>query len=172
MLSLALSPDISKKPRSSRPFLTRYTVEEFRQSQLEGPQEPQPQTPKPAKTSELHILLAEDNAMNQKVALKMLEKIGFKVSIAKDGGEAVSMFQEGGFDIILMDMQMPVLSGIEATREIRKLEAGNDRIPIIACTANVMKGDRENCIEAGMDGYISKPIKKTELQEVIARFAK
>jgi len=177
LLTIALSPDIRKKPRKARPFITRYTVEEYRQLQTGEPPSKSPaakpplETATPADTTGLHILLAEDNPMNQKVAMKMLEKMGFRVSLAGDGGEAVSRFQQGGIDIILMDMQMPVLSGIEATQQIRSLESGAERIPIIACTANVMKGDREKCLDAGMDGFVSKPINKKELQEVISQFA-
>ena len=119
----------------------------------------------------LNILLAEDNKMNQKVAVNMLKKLGHKVTIAQNGQEAVDQFMAHSFDLILMDGQMPVMDGLEATQTIRKLEnesAGPiPHIQIIALTANAMKGDRERFISSGMDDYITKPIKRKELEAAI-----
>ncbi|KAA3619321.1 MAG: response regulator [Calditrichaeota bacterium] len=108
---------------------------------------------------ELDILVAEDNIINQKLACKLLEKSGHKVTVVENGELAVSAFQEHKYDLILMDMQMPEMDGIEATQEIRKLEKeGAIRIPIIALTANAMKSDRDICIASGMNDYVTKPI--------------
>jgi CheY-like chemotaxis protein len=112
------------------------------------------------------ILLAEDNPVNQKLAIKQLEKQGHATQVAENGKLAVEAWQTGDFDLILMDMMMPEMDGLEATRRIREIElaAGrNHRIPIIAMTANAMTGDRERCLEAGMDGYVSKPVKPETL---------
>jgi two-component system, sensor histidine kinase and response regulator len=107
----------------------------------------------------LRILLAEDNETNQKVAVKLLHKHGHTVTIARNGTEAVSAVENGVFDLILMDMHMPDMGGMEATACIREKERGTSHhLPIIALTARAMRGDKEKCIEAGMDGYISKPI--------------
>jgi two-component system, sensor histidine kinase and response regulator len=105
------------------------------------------------------VLLAEDNAVNQKLAVRLLEKMGHSVKVANNGQEALDMTAQEEFDLVLMDMQMPVMGGVDSTRAIRqreKTEGGH--LPIIAMTANAMQGDREICIEAGMDGYVSKPI--------------
>ncbi|MBT3256527.1 MAG: response regulator [Deltaproteobacteria bacterium] len=119
----------------------------------------------------LRILLAEDNKMNQKVAKNMLKKMGHTVEVANNGEEAVEKFQDEDFDLILMDGQMPVMDGLEATKTIRETEKKSaiDRIPIISVTANAMKGDRERFLAAGMDDYIAKPIKRHALEEVIER---
>jgi CheY-like chemotaxis protein len=169
MLSIVLAPDVKTRDAAERPFTTRYTLEELRQRKAAPLAEPAKATEEPTRTSPLRILLVEDNIMNQKVVTKMLEKMGYVISIANHGGEAVETFQEGMFDAILMDMQMPVMDGIEATQEIRKQETSGGHVPIIACTAHVMKGDKENCITAGMDDYISKPIKKNDLLEILDR---
>jgi len=116
----------------------------------------------------LHILLAEDNTVNQKLAAHLLEKRGHKVAVAGNGKEAVAMLEKECFDLILMDVQMPQMGGFEATATIRAKEKGSGaRIPIIAMTAHAMKGDRERCLEAGMDSYVSKPLDAELLFEVI-----
>jgi two-component system sensor histidine kinase/response regulator len=123
--------------------------------------------------NKVRILLAEDNEINQKVAVSMLRKMGYNnVVIANDGREAVDAFQQGAFDLILMDGQMPVMDGLAATKEIREMERErNTRIPIVALTAHAMTGDRRKFLAAGMDDYLSKPVKKRDLEEVIARYS-
>ena len=104
------------------------------------------------------ILLAEDGIVNQRVAVLMLESRGHEVTVVKNGREAVEVYKHGAFDLVLMDVQMPEMDGLAATRAIRGLESGIARIPIIAMTAHAMRGDRERCLESGMDDYLSKPI--------------
>jgi len=122
--------------------------------------------------STLQILVAEDNPVNQKVARALLERQGHKVIMVGTGAEAVAQYQADPPDIILMDVQMPEMDGLAATETIRLLECGNDRrrrVPIVAMTANAMKGDREKCLHAGMDDYLNKPFHPAELKGVIAR---
>jgi CheY-like chemotaxis protein len=118
--------------------------------------------------SGLNILLAEDNPINQKLALTLLSQAGNQVVIANNGREAVELARQSNFDLVLMDMQMPEMGGIEATLLIREHESGA-RIPIIALTANAMQSDQQRCLEAGMDAYLSKPIQKAELFRLIAK---
>jgi CheY-like chemotaxis protein/HPt (histidine-containing phosphotransfer) domain-containing protein len=115
------------------------------------------------------VLLVEDNPVNQKVALRFLERMGFKVRIADNGLEGVKAFTEGRFDIVLMDLQMPVMDGLSATRRIRELETG-PRTPIVALTANAMAGQLERCTDAGMDGFLTKPLELVRLREVLDRY--
>jgi CheY-like chemotaxis protein len=118
----------------------------------------------------LRILLAEDNAVNQKVAVALLSRLGHDVVIAPDGQAAVDAYGGAAFDVILMDVQMPVLSGYDATRAIRQIEASRGtHVPIVAMTARAMKGDRERCLEAGMDDYVSKPIQGKQVMNAIRR---
>jgi signal transduction histidine kinase/CheY-like chemotaxis protein len=120
----------------------------------------------------LRVLLAEDNGVNRKVALGMLERAGHSVVAVVDGSEAVMAWRSGSFDVVLMDVQMPEMDGFEATRRIRAEEAATGRrTPIVALTAHAMKGDRERCLEAGMDDYVSKPLRAADLSEVLARVA-
>ncbi|MBI5329112.1 MAG: response regulator [Betaproteobacteria bacterium] len=115
-------------------------------------------------------LLAEDNPVNQKLAAKLLEKQGHRVQVAENGQLALEAWRKGGFDFILMDMMMPEMDGLEATRRIRAEEGSSGaRVPIIAMTANAMQGDRERCLDAGMDGYVSKPVKPEVLYQEIER---
>ena len=140
-------PEVEKGP-----VITRHTIQEARRR--------------------LRVLLAEDNPVNQKLAIKLLEKRGHLVSVVANGQEAIDALKGEHFDLILMDVQMPDLDGFEATGRIRnreKEEGGH--IPIVAMTAHAMKGDREQCLAAGMDDYVSKPIKVTELFAVIERLA-
>lgn len=117
----------------------------------------------------LLILLAEDNRINQVIALGFLGKYGHRIEIAKNGREAVEKVRVGNYDLVLMDVQMPEMDGLEATALIREMEKTTRcHIPIIAMTAHALKGDRERCLESGMDGYISKPIKIEQLEEAIA----
>jgi CheY-like chemotaxis protein len=115
------------------------------------------------------ILLAEDNSVNQKVALHMLARLGYRADVASHGIEVLAACERRDYDIILMDVQMPEMDGLEATRRI-KAAPGNPHHPwIIALTANAMDGDRQVCVQAGMDDYLSKPIKKGELEVTLAR---
>jgi len=116
----------------------------------------------------LDVLLVEDNVVNQKLAIALLGRWGHRVTVADDGQVALDLLEDKRFDLVLMDMMMPVLDGLEATRRFRALEQGR-RTPIVAMTANVMQGDRERCLHAGMDDYISKPIETAELQRVLSR---
>jgi CheY-like chemotaxis protein len=116
----------------------------------------------------LSILLAEDGLVNQTVARRLLEKQGHSVTVVGDGHEALEALESAAFDVVLMDIQMPELDGLAATVEIRRREGATGKhTPIIAMTANAMKGDRERCLEAGMDGYVSKPIRSRELYAAI-----
>jgi CheY-like chemotaxis protein len=114
------------------------------------------------------VLLAEDNPVNQMVAVKMLERLGCRVDVAGDGEEAVTMSERFPYDVIFMDVQMPVFDGLEATRRIRVRPDGK-KVRIVAMTANAMEGDRELCIAAGMDDYVSKPITTQALEEALVR---
>jgi CheY-like chemotaxis protein len=132
------------------PVITRHTIHEARRR--------------------LKILVVEDNPVNQKLAIKILEKRGHLVSVVSNGQAAIDALEEGYFDIVLMDVQMPGLDGYEATGRIRNREKEKgSHIPIVAMTAHAMKGDREQCLAAGMDDYVSKPIKVDELFAVIER---
>ncbi len=116
----------------------------------------------------LHILVAEDNHVNQRVATRTLEKMGHSVVVANNGCEALSLLPSQAFDLVLMDIQMPELDGITATRRLREAERhSNTHMPVIAMTAHAMRGDRERCIEAGMDGYVSKPVSAAQLRAAI-----
>jgi two-component system sensor histidine kinase/response regulator len=115
------------------------------------------------------ILLAEDNPVNQKVASRLLEKLQYRVDVVADGLAAVAAWQSGKFDLIFIDCQMPQMDGYEATREIRRLEAGESHIPIIALTAHAMTGDEAKCRAAGMDDYLSKPIDRNRLEACLER---
>jgi CheY-like chemotaxis protein len=111
----------------------------------------------------LRILLAEDNIVNQRLASRLLEKRGHRVALASTGGEALARLKDETFDVILMDVQMPDMDGLETTAIIRERErAGGARTPIIALTAHTMKGDRERCLAVGMDGYITKPVEPAD----------
>jgi signal transduction histidine kinase/DNA-binding response OmpR family regulator len=143
-----LGKQVAKGPEA--PLITRHSLRE--------------------KRPRFRVLLAEDNEVNQQVATKILEKAGHTVAIAGNGKEALALLDNEAFDVVLMDVQMPVMGGFEATARIREREkAGGTRVPIIAMTAHAMKGDREQCLKAGMDDYVSKPIRTQELFAAIGR---
>ncbi|MEM1448882.1 MAG: response regulator [Planctomycetota bacterium] len=129
--------------------------------------------PQPAGTSlsmeALSVLLVEDNPVNQRVARALLKRCGIEPEVADNGVEAVAMTSAGRYDLVLMDCQMPEMDGFEATRRIRALTVGGD-VPIIALTANAMEGDRERCLDAGMNDYLSKPLRHAELQTALERW--
>ncbi len=120
-----------------------------------------------AQVRRLRILLAEDNVVNQRVAVGLLEKQGYSVVVASNGSEAVDAYEKHPFDLVIMDMQMPGMDGFEATAIIRSNEKAGPRVPILALTAHALKGDREKCLESGMDDYLSKPINRRELLEKV-----
>jgi two-component system sensor histidine kinase/response regulator len=131
---------------NGRPLVTRHSLREARR--------------------QLHVLLAEDNAINRELAVRLLSKRGHTVTVVENGKQAVAALGSKTFDVVLMDVQMPEMDGFEATAAIRKIElATGTHTPIIAMTAHAMKGDRERCLAAGMDAYISKPIQFDELLE-------
>jgi len=119
----------------------------------------------------LNVLLAEDNPVNQRLASRILEKHGHRVTLAGNGREAVAAMAKTDFDIILMDVQMPEMTGLEATEAIRRWERVTGRhVPIIAMTAHAMNGDRERCLDCGMDGYLSKPVRADDILKALEEF--
>lgn len=131
---------------------------------------PEP-SPSEAPSRRLRLLLAEDNKVNQMVAMTLLVKAGHRVDIAANGFKAVRMHRRFPCDMILMDMQMPEMDGLEATRRLRAIEQAGVRIPIIAMTANAMQCDRERCAETGMDDSVTKPVDVAELHAAIRRWS-
>ena len=150
-LSLVMSNSAESWKRRAQPLVTRHQVRAVR---VDG---------------ERRILLAEDNPVNQKVARMVLEKLGLDVTVVNNGREAVQAWKGGGFDLILMDCQMPELDGYEATREIRRQEQGRKLTPIVALTAHAMKGDDDKCREAGMTDYLTKPLDRAKLLACLER---
>ena len=119
----------------------------------------------------LEILLAEDNAVNQRLATRLLEKRGHRVTVANNGREAVELLERSSYDLVLMDVQMPLLDGIEATTLIREREKETGiHQPIVALTAYAVKGDQDRCLAAGMDGYLPKPIRPEELDALLQTY--
>jgi signal transduction histidine kinase/ligand-binding sensor domain-containing protein/CheY-like chemotaxis protein len=162
------------KPVSAAELLEAIkSVSASRPARHSAPQAAAKQPKTPAMESRLQVLLAEDNAVNQKLAARLLEKWGHAVTVVPNGLLAVAAHAKGSFDLILMDVQMPEMSGFEATIAIRESEARTgEHIPIIAMTAHVMAGDRERCLKSGMDAYVTKPINAQTLKEVIASVCK
>jgi CheY-like chemotaxis protein len=119
----------------------------------------------------LKILLAEDNVINQKLAVRLLERMGYRIDVVANGLEVLQSLERQHYDLILMDVQMPEMDGLEATRMIRRGMVGRTQPRIVAMTANAMQGDREECLAAGMDDYVSKPIQVKELQSALERAA-
>ena len=115
------------------------------------------------------ILVVEDNFMNQELIKALLTKMDCDVDAASDGEEALEMFQEAQYDIVFMDILMPKKDGYQVTREIREMESGQKRTPIVAVTANAMMGDQEKCLAAGMDDYIAKPIRGEHLEVILSK---
>jgi two-component system sensor histidine kinase/response regulator len=121
--------------------------------------------------SSLRVLLAEDNPVNQRLATRLLEKRGHRDVVASNGRQALEALERASFDLVLMDVQMPEMDGFEATAAIREKEKANGQhLPVIAVTAHAMKGDRERCLAAGMDGYLAKPIRQQELDDLLQSY--
>ena len=160
---------LAKPLRQSQLFDTLVTVFAPKDTgQNAAPQMEKSQAkPKLAETHPLRILLAEDNLVNQKLALRLLEQMGYRVDLASNGAEAVESVARQTYDVVLMDVQMPEMDGLEASRRITENKTPQDRPRIIAMTANAMQGDREMCLEAGMDDYIAKPIRVPVLIEAL-----
>jgi CheY-like chemotaxis protein len=134
------------------------------------PAVPYPAVPErqPSTTRHVHVLLAEDKPTNQMIAGKLIERLGHTVDFAENGIEVLKALDHGTYDIIFMDVFMPIMDGFETTMCIREQEKTTDRrLPIIAMTAHAMHGDRQKCIDAGMDDYISKPIDEAKIQNLI-----
>ncbi|HWI11402.1 MAG TPA: response regulator, partial [Burkholderiaceae bacterium] len=115
----------------------------------------------------LRILLAEDNVVNQKLALRLLQRMGYRADLASNGIEAIESIERQTYDVVLMDVQMPEMDGLEASRRIRARWPAGERPRIVAMTANAMQGDREMCLDAGMDDYLTKPIRVDQLVEAL-----
>jgi CheY-like chemotaxis protein len=144
----------AKEQKGAIPLVTRYSLQDARDP-----------------LSSLRVLLVEDNAVNRILATRLLEKRGHRVVLAANGREALDALENQSYDLVFMDVQMPEMDGIEATLAIREREktSGNHQ-PIIALTAHAMKGDRERCLDAGMDGYLSKPIRPQDLEEILEKY--
>lgn len=146
----------AEKPEGAIPLVTRYSLQDAREP-----------------GSSLKLLLAEDNLVNQRLAVRLLEKRGHRVVVAADGLEALAALKKESFDLIFMDVQMPEMDGMEATAAIREEEQQTGQhVVVIALTAHAMKGDREKCLAAGMDGYLSKPIRPQELDDLLKEYLK
>jgi signal transduction histidine kinase/DNA-binding response OmpR family regulator len=146
----------AEKPEGAIPLITRYSLQDAREP-----------------GSSLKVLLAEDNTVNQRLAVRLLEKRGHRVVVAANGLEALGALKKESFDLVFMDVQMPEMDGMEATAAIREEEKrSGGHVPVIALTAHAMKGDREKCLAAGMDGYLTKPIRPQELDEVLDEYVK
>lgn len=161
--------NLAKPLRQSHLFDTLVTLFEtktapVKRTKIDGKAQTDPEM---AKRHPLRILLAEDNLVNQKLALRLLEQMGYRADLASNGAEAVESVARQRYDVILMDVQMPEMDGLEASRRINAAFPGNNRPRIVAMTANAMQGDREMCLEAGMDDYIAKPIRVPSLVETL-----
>jgi CheY-like chemotaxis protein len=115
----------------------------------------------------LRILLAEDNLVNQRVAMTILGKMGHRITLATNGLEALEQWRQSDFDLILMDVQMPEMTGLQATMQIRREEAIGTHVPIVAMTASAMSEDRDRCLAAGMDDFVSKPVSSKVIEQMI-----
>ena len=148
----------------STALITRHTLAESREANKIPLQ-------KMEKSKHVHVLVAEDNMINQKLARRMLEILGCEVNVAANGSEAFILFKKSNYDLIFMDCQMPEMDGYEATSKIRLYENPSKHTPIIAMTAHTMQGDKEKCLNSGMDDYIAKPIRKENFSEMIRKWA-
>jgi len=152
-ISTVLGLQKTKARQKQRPIVTRHSIAE-------------------QKRKAVRILLAEDNPMNQKLAVILLRRAGYSVHAVENGCKAVEALKHTVYNLILMDVQMPVMNGFQATNAIRQMEDEKKHIPIIAMTAHAMKGDKERCLQAGMDDYVSKPIEPRDLFRTIDQWTK
>jgi len=152
-ISLVLGQDGEKSPAEPPTFITRHTISE-------------------QSSNDLRILLAEDNEINRKLVAKLLTKKGYPIDTVENGLQAVEAVKSGEYNLVLMDVQMPEMDGLTATQEIRTWETPRMHIPIIAMTAHALQGDRERCLEAGMDDYLTKPISPDEVFETIEKWTR
>jgi CheY-like chemotaxis protein len=153
--------------KTDRPNEEPTEAERLSTAANEGAEETDPDSPKPIKST-LQILLVEDSLMNQVLAIGILQREGHVVTVANNGVEAVEAFEASPFDLILMDVQMPEMDGLQATAAIRQIEATKGgHTPILAMTAHALTGDRERCLAAGMDGYLAKPVRLNDLLRAI-----
>jgi len=144
----------TRQQEGTGPIITRFSVKDVQQP-----------------SASLHVLVAEDNAVNQRLVVRLLEKRGHRIEVASNGREALAALKKARFDLVLMDVQMPEMDGLEATAAIREREKNDGtHQPVIALTAHAMKGDREKCLVAGMDGYLTKPIRPEELDEILKSY--
>jgi two-component system sensor histidine kinase/response regulator len=144
----------AREQKGAIPLITRYSLQDARDP-----------------SAFLRVLLAEDNPVNQRLATRLLEKRGHRVAVVVNGREVLEALEKESFDLVLMDVQMPELDGLEATAAIREREKGSGiHQAVIALTAHAMKGDRERCMAAGMDGYLSKPIRPQELDAILESY--
>ncbi|HET6512772.1 MAG TPA: response regulator, partial [Candidatus Kapabacteria bacterium] len=157
---------LTKPVKQSQLFDTLATVM-ARQPEALAYKPPHENKQTPAEKKNIRVLLAEDNIVNQKVAITQLRKLGYSADAVANGLEVLKVLESVPYDVILMDCQMPELDGYEATRQIRASASHTSDIPIIAMTAHAMEGDRERCLQAGMNDYISKPVKFEELERVL-----
>jgi CheY-like chemotaxis protein len=165
-----MNGSISVESEPGRGSTFHFSAEVRRETSAAGTQRPRTSPGDAAPARPLKILLAEDNCVNQMLAVRLLEKSGHSVCVAANGRDAVSLFEKYDYDAVLMDVQMPEMDGLEATRQIRRVESesGSRRhTPVIALTAHAMSGDEESCIEAGMDSYLSKPLDPRMLSEAL-----
>jgi len=184
IIILSSAPSLADPRRLKKLGIDRTLIKPLRRATLfeairHGLKPPAPSEQVPTRPHEmgqargLRLLLVEDNRVNQKLALRLLEKLGHRVTLAINGQEAIELLQSSAFDLVLMDIQMPVMGGVEATQKIRDAELKTGvHIPIIAMTAHAMMGDAEKYLSAGMDGYVSKPVRVGFLSAEIDRLAK
>jgi CheY-like chemotaxis protein len=184
LMMLSSSDTLGDRARATTLDIQRYLLKPIRQSELydalvdllyptqsTSADEETDLSPETPSLPPLKVLLAEDNKVNERVERVLLERRGHEVDVAHDGAEAVSRFASARYDLVLMDVQMPGMDGLEATEAIRRREEsmGRARTPIIALTARAMAGDREECMEAGMDGYLSKPLRQADFDAELTR---
>jgi CheY-like chemotaxis protein len=146
-----------------------FTMQTQRADPVPGTATTAPSLMTPVACQALQVLLVEDHPINQILATTLLKKWGHRVELAKNGQEAVDLFATRKWDVILMDMQMPVMGGLDATRLIRAAETAGQHTPIIAMTANAMDSDRQACLQAGMDDHLAKPFNAASLQAMLER---